>query len=144
MEISKASVSSGVLFIQSRRHKYSYVSPMTRAPRANYCYHHSLKFITEKQILFISIQKYIKRQQSNRILYFTLLHNSVHDSDTQDGETALMKAACNGHVAIAEMLIEAGADIHVQGQVTVHCSGYNDCYTIAETISRTVSRTVSM
>lgn len=37
-----------------------------------------------------------------------------------------MKAACNGHVAIAEMLIEAGTDIHVQGQVTIHHNGYDD------------------
>ena len=38
---------------------------------------------------------------------------------SQDGETALMKATCNGHVTVALMLIEAGTDIHVQAQVTV-------------------------
>jgi hypothetical protein len=44
-----------------------------------------------------------------------------------------MKAACNGHVAIAEMLIEAGTDIHVQGQVTIRHNGFDDYSTVIMT-----------
>jgi hypothetical protein len=54
-----------------------------------------------------------------------------------------MKAACNGHVAIAEMLIEAGTDIHVQGQVTIHQNGYDDYSTVIMTTTRTMSTRIT-
>lgn len=72
-----------------------------------------------------------------------LIRNSTLNTDTQDGETALMKAACNGHVAIAEMLIEAGTDIHVQGQVTIHYNGYDDHSTIIMTTTRAMFMSVT-
>lgn len=75
------------------------------------------------------------------MLQFT--HNSIHDSDVQEGETALMKAACNGHVAIAEMLIEAGTDIHVQGQVTIRYNGYSNYSILTRTTTRTMSMIIS-
>lgn len=37
--------------------------------------------------------------------------------NAQSGETALMKAACNGHTDIAIALMEAGADIHTAAKV---------------------------
>ena len=36
---------------------------------------------------------------------------------TQDGDSALMKAASNGHTEIVEELVEAGADLNLQNKV---------------------------
>ncbi len=37
----------------------------------------------------------------------------------QDGYTALMMAIGQGHVAVVQALLEAGADIDIQGNVSV-------------------------
>ena len=38
------------------------------------------------------------------------------DETDPDGHTALMAAAEQGHVAIVEMLLDAGADVRITGQ----------------------------
>ena len=36
----------------------------------------------------------------------------------QDGDTALIKAAFKGHVDVTKLLLEKGADLHKQGNVS--------------------------
>ncbi len=38
---------------------------------------------------------------------------------TQGGETALMWASMNGHLEVAKLLIESGADVNIQNGVSV-------------------------
>ncbi len=38
----------------------------------------------------------------------------------QDGSTALMEAAMNGHVSVMQYFVEAGANLDASDQVSVH------------------------
>jgi ankyrin repeat protein len=42
-----------------------------------------------------------------------LLHRAIVDAKEQRGQTALMWAAAEGHVGVVELLLKAGADLHV-------------------------------
>ena len=52
-----------------------------------------------------------------------ILYTSLYSDVPQDGQTALIRAAQNGHTETVSVLLEAGADVNLQEKVRepVYC-----------------------
>ena len=55
----------------------------------------------------------------NDVADYVLTNNNIHLLLLQDDITALMVAACVGHLAVVEVLIKAGATIDLQNTVCI-------------------------